>query len=132
DVQAAWIDTSPAGDGTGRISNGEIPSLLSGLVTAAPAAAVVTTAAVAAAATPAGWRYFGRGDVLRNASLEFHGSARVEIDSLFENCSIKLGEGTELVVGRAGVLADCSITGGGSITIHGQFFEKESPGIVAP
>jgi len=34
------------------------------------------------------------------------------------------------VVGDAGVLADCTVAGGGSITINGQFFERESPGIV--
>jgi len=119
DVQAAWLDASPGGDGTGRISNGEIPSLLSG------ARAAVTGA-------PASRRYFGHGDVLKNATLAFEPAAKVEIDSLFENCTIQLGEGTELVVGDAGVLADCNITGGGSITINGQFFEKQSPGIVGP
>src|SRR5262249_17108351 len=77
-------------------------------------------------------RYFGRGDVLRNATLTFDSDARVEIDSLFENCTIQLGEGTELVVGAAGVLADCNIAGGGSITINGQFFERQSPGSVGP
>ena len=46
--------------------------------------------------------------MLRNATLDFEAGARVEIDSLFENCSIKLGEGTELVVGESGVLADCN------------------------
>ena len=29
-------------------------------------------------------------------------------------------------------LADCHIAGAGSITVHGQFFERESPGIVGP
>jgi uncharacterized protein YjbI with pentapeptide repeats len=118
DVKVAWLDTSEAGDGTGRISNGEIPSRLSGLAAAPHATA------------PASRRYFGHGDILRNATLTFEAGARVEIDSLFENCSIEIGEGTELVVGSSGVLADCNIAGGGSITINGQFFERESPGIV--
>ncbi len=77
-------------------------------------------------------RYFGKGDVLRNANLEFGQSAYVEIESRFEQCSIALGEGAELVVGQDGVLVDCQITGGGNITIHGQFFEGSSPGIVGP
>src|SRR6185436_16803911 len=77
-------------------------------------------------------RYFGKGDVLKNASLQFDQGASVEIDSFFENCSIALGEGTELVLGKEGVLADCTISGGGRITIHGKFFERESPGIVGP
>src|SRR5204863_9148553 len=84
----------------------------------------------AGVARPAGRRYFGRGDVLRNATLEFGAGAHVEIDSVFEGCSIKLGTGTVLVVGEAGVLADCQISGDGEITVHGHFFERESPGIV--
>ena len=79
---------------------------------------------------PASRRYFGHGDVLKNATLEFEAGASVEIDSLFQNCAINLGEGTELVVGESGVLADCKISGGGSVTVHGHFFEQESPGIV--
>jgi hypothetical protein len=75
-------------------------------------------------------RYFGKGDVLRNASLEFDAGAFIEIESLFEQCTISLGQGTELVVGKGGVLSDCQIKGGGSITINGHFFEKQSPGIV--
>ena len=70
--------------------------------------------------------------MLRNANLEFGEKAYVEIESRFEQCSIALGEGAELVVGQNGVLVDCQITGGGNITIHGQFFEGASPGIVGP
>jgi uncharacterized protein YjbI with pentapeptide repeats len=120
DVLVSWLDTSEAGDGTGRITNGEIPGLLSGL------------RAQPGPTAPASRRYFGRGDVLKNATLEFEAGARIEIDSLFENCAINLGEGTELVVGKGGVLADCTISGAGSITVNGQFFERESPGIVGP
>ena len=36
------------------------------------------------------------------------------------------------MVGETGVLADCKIAGGGDVTVHGQFFERESPGIVGP
>jgi uncharacterized protein YjbI with pentapeptide repeats len=119
EVLVSWLDTSAAGDGSGRITNGEIPGLLTGL-RAEPKAA------------PTSRRYFGHGDVLKNATLDFESGARVEIDSLFENCAINLGDGTELVVGEAGVLADCNISGAGSITVHGQFFERQSPGIVGP
>jgi hypothetical protein len=117
-VQVAWLDVSPKGDGGARVSDGEIPTRLSGLG---------TSPALAAARER---RYFGRGDILRDATLTFDEGARVEIDSLFENCTITLGEGAELVVGEAGVLADCEIAGGGEITVHGQFFERKSPGIV--
>ena len=70
--------------------------------------------------------------MLRNATLEFGEGAFVEIESLFEQCSIALGKGTELVVGQAGVLSDCQIKGAGNITINGHFFERASPGIVGP
>jgi hypothetical protein len=75
-------------------------------------------------------RYFGRGDVLRNATLQFDAGAQVEIDSLFQNCTINVGVETELVIGPSGVLADCEIIGAGCITVHGKFFERNSPGIV--
>jgi hypothetical protein len=68
--------------------------------------------------------------VLKDATLEFGDNVKVEIDALVRNCAINLGKGTELVVGRAGVLADCQIAGEGHVTVHGQFFERASPGIV--
>jgi hypothetical protein len=117
-VVVEWVDTSTAGDGGGRLSNGEIRPLLSGM----PATSRPVRAGV--------HRYFGKGDSLKNAALEFQAGAMVEIDSFFQNCSIVLGEGTELVLGKEGVLADCKISGGGKITIHGKFFERESPGIL--
>jgi hypothetical protein len=75
-------------------------------------------------------RYFGSGDILRFASLEFNAGVTVEIDSRFEQCTIAIGEGTELVVGADGVLAGCQVTGGGNITINGAFFEGKTPGII--
>jgi uncharacterized protein YjbI with pentapeptide repeats len=77
-------------------------------------------------------RYFGRGDVLRGATLRLDDGARVEVESLFEQCTIELGEGTELVVGTSGVLADCTVIGHGRILISGKFYEHKSPGIVGP
>jgi hypothetical protein len=96
------------------------------------AAALGREAPVTPAASVTNRRYFGRGDVLRNALLEFDDGAFVEVESLFEQCSISLGKGTELIVGKSGVLSDCQIRGGGNITINGHFFEKQSPGIVGP
>jgi hypothetical protein len=77
-------------------------------------------------------RYFGRGDVLKGATLRLEAGARVEVESLFEQCTIELGEGTELVVGPGGVLSDCTVLGHGSIHIAGKFYERKSPGIVGP
>ena len=116
-IEVTWLDLSPAGDGTQRVENGVIPSVL-------------TVGAVQLAVEDTRRRYFGRGDVLRNATLQFDSSAKVEIDSLFQNCTINVGVDTELVIGPSGVLADCEIVGAGCITVHGKFFEKASPGIV--
>jgi uncharacterized protein YjbI with pentapeptide repeats len=119
-IDVTWLDLSPAGDGTQRVENGVIPSVLTvGAVSQAPS-------------DDARRRYFGRGDVLRNATLQFDAGAQVEIDSLFQNCTINVGVETELVIGPSGVLADCEIVGAGFITVHGKFFERHSPGIVGP
>jgi uncharacterized protein YjbI with pentapeptide repeats len=116
DVAAVWIDTSVRGDGSKRLSNGKIPAILSGH----------------GPAVSAGGRHIGRGDVLREAKLEFAAGAEIEIDGLLERCHIKLGDGAELIVGEHGVLADCTIEGQAKIVLHGKFFEGQSPGIVEP
>jgi hypothetical protein len=120
-VDVTWLDLSPAGDGSGRVENGVIPTVLT----------LGATATAKPAADPRR-RYFGRGDVLRNAVLQFDPGAHVEIDSLFQNCTINIGEQTELVIGSSGVLADCEINGAGSVTVHGKFFERQAPGIIGP
>ena len=120
-LRAEWVDISPAGDGTGRIQNGLIPGIVSGLGKER-----------GAEPRSPGRRYFGRGDAIKDARLSFGAGATVEIDSFFQNCVIEIGEDTDLVVGPEGLLADCTITGAGRITVHGQFFEGEAPGIVGP
>ena len=59
--------------------------------------------------------------------------------TLTSNCPIVVmgrveGEltGPSVEVTETGVLADCQIAGAGSVTVHGHFFERESPGIVGP
>jgi uncharacterized protein YjbI with pentapeptide repeats len=118
-VEAAWLDASAAGDGSHRIEGDDVAATLTGRRAAPPSDGGTR-------------RYFGQGDILRNATLQFDSGARVEIDSLFQNCTINLGDGTELVIGSVGVLADCEIAGAGKITIHGKFFERQSPGIIGP
>jgi hypothetical protein len=83
-------------------------------------------------AGPAGARYLGSGDVVRDASLRFASGSRVEVHALLERCAIDIAEGTELVIGEDGVLADCTVTGAGRIIVHGKFFEGATPGIVGP
>jgi uncharacterized protein YjbI with pentapeptide repeats len=113
-IRADWVDHSPEGNGVHKLTGSDIAALLSGQAAAAPSA---------------NKRYFGRGDVLRNAHLEFDAGAAVEIESLFEHCTIALGDGTELVVGKSGVLSGCQVKGAGRVAIHGKFVERESPGI---
>jgi uncharacterized protein YjbI with pentapeptide repeats len=117
-VEVAWLDLSPSGDGSKRVDNGVIPMLLSGGALGAPPTDDTRN------------RYFGRGDVLRDAELHFDDGARVEIDSLFQNCTLNIGTGTQVIVGSMGVLADCQIIGAGTVIVNGKFFERESPGIV--
>ncbi len=120
---AEWVDDSRDGDGSRRVSGAAALAIFSGK---APAPSVPPPPRGQAV------RYFGQGDVLRNATLEFGEGIRVQIDSRFEQCSIALGRGAELTIGKTGVLAHCRIEGSGNITLHGRFFERESPGIIGP
>jgi uncharacterized protein YjbI with pentapeptide repeats len=116
---AEWIDLSARGDGSLRKEGEQALRHLRGEPEpAAPPPAAATT------------RYFGKGDVLRDATLEFGENSVIHIDSRFENCSITLREGAELTIGEAGLLKDCSVAGSGKIVVHGRFFERSSPGIV--
>jgi uncharacterized protein YjbI with pentapeptide repeats len=115
-LRAVWVDGSVDGDGTKRLEHAGAVGLLVGEIDHASAAGVSK-------------RYFGRGDILRNATLEFGAGASVEVESTFERCTISLGEGTAFVVGEHGVLSGCQIRGAGSVTVHGRFEEAESPGI---
>jgi uncharacterized protein YjbI with pentapeptide repeats len=130
-VKGDSIDASLAGDGSAKIPASQILEYLSEgpKTTAAPPPVALSAVGPRSGVAK---RYFGQGDTLRNATLEFEEGASVEIESLFEQCSITLGKGTELVVGKAGILAGCKITGFGKITINGHFFEREAPGIVGP
>jgi hypothetical protein len=78
-------------------------------------------------------RFFGPGDVLRNAALEFGEKSVVEIESRFENCSIGLAAGAVLKLGEHGVLQGCQVVGFGEIVIYGEFRENgKSPGFIGP
>jgi hypothetical protein len=113
-VHAEWIDSGAEANGVSKLTGEDVALFLSGLAADRP---------------PVNKRYFGKGDVLRNAHLEFNAGVVVEIESLFEHCTISLGDATELVVGKSGMLSGCQIKGSGKVTIHGKFVERESPGI---
>jgi hypothetical protein len=120
-VRASWVDVSPHGDQSERATNGHIGALLAG-----------TPTVVMPAVNRGDTRYIGIGDRLSRAELAFAPNSRVEIEGLLEDCEIKLGEQCELVISEHGVLADCTLRGGGTITIRGKFYQKKSPGIVNP
>jgi uncharacterized protein YjbI with pentapeptide repeats len=120
-VRASWVDVSPDGDESERAENGHFGALLSG-----------TPTVVVPQVNRGETRYIGIGDRLAKAELSFAAHSRVEIEGLLEDCDIRLGDQCELVIAENGVLADCSIRGGGSITIKGKFYQKKSPGIVQP
>jgi uncharacterized protein YjbI with pentapeptide repeats len=117
DVRADWVDAGA--DATGKEK-----------VTGAAAIMALLSGPAMQQAAGAQGRFFGPGDVLRNASLEFGAGGSVHIESLFEHCTIAIGEGTSLVVGKSGTLQGCQVTGPGKMAVHGKFVERESPGIV--
>ena len=109
-----WLDASLLADGGQRLEGARAVAFLRGEAPREEAS---------------GTRYFGKGDMLRDATLEFGEGSRIFIDSRFDNCAITLREGAELTIGEAGVLKSCSIVGQGRVIVHGRFFERQSPGI---
>jgi hypothetical protein len=119
------VDFSVAGDGSKLIPASALAAFLNGRTdggTASPQAA-------AAAMVPTNRRYFGHGDVLRDASLEFDADSIVEVDGRFLKCHITLGQGAQLIIGREGLLDGCQVHGSGILVIHGRFVSDASPGI---
>jgi hypothetical protein len=113
-AEAEWIDMSPAADGSQRSALTDF-----GKRDSQPAAGSGER------------RFFGIGDVLRNAELEFDDGAIVEIQSRFERCNIRLGDDVELVIGEHGMLDDCTISGG-RLRVLGKFLERRTPGLIGP
>ena len=124
-ILADWVDFSVEGDGQLKIAGSELVNYYLRLK------AGLNEIAISDSVQPK--RFFGQGDVLRSATLEFMENSRVEIESYMENCTIHLGHGSTLTVGPHGVLAGCQIIGSGNIIISGKFHENgASPGIVSP
>jgi uncharacterized protein YjbI with pentapeptide repeats len=125
-VIAEWVDFSEAGDGETKCPGDSLvdhyQQMKNGVVPAE-----------SSAPSDSNKRFFGKGDVLRNATLEFGEKSSVEIESRFENCSIALGTGAVLKLGKHGVLQGCQVVGFGEIVIHGEFKENgKGPGFVGP
>ncbi len=126
-VIAEWVDFSEFGDGRTKCPGASLVEQYGQMKNGS---------AVSKSPAPSpdqGKRFFGPGDVLRNATLEFGEKSLVEIESRFENCSIGLAAGAILKLGKHGVLQGCQIVGFGEIVIHGEFRENgKSPGFVGP
>ncbi|HMV99635.1 MAG TPA: pentapeptide repeat-containing protein [Acidobacteriota bacterium] len=127
-VKAEWVDFSKDGDGSQRVKGSELVNYLNGLKEGGSAAAAVPAAAPVAPST-GNRRYFGRGDVLRDAKLEFDTGSIVEVEGRFLKCSITLGDGAQLIIGKEGLLDGCRISGNGIIIVYGRFIEDSAPGI---
>ena len=124
-VLADWVDFSVEGNDRLRVAGTELVDYY--LRLKAGLNAISTLNSVRSK------RFFGQGDVLRGATLEFSEDCQVEIESYLENCTIHLGHGSSLTVGPNGVLEGCQIVGSGDIVIAGEFIEGvASPGIVGP
>jgi len=125
-VLADWVDVAVDGADAHKIKGGElvgyIESLAKGRVFGAPVAE-----------TDAKRRYFGEGDLLGGAQLEFSEGSHVEVQSRFENCAITLKPGAKFILGENGVLEGCRIEGAGDILVQGRVSEKgDGPSIVGP
>jgi hypothetical protein len=129
-VKAEWVDFSAEANQKTHINGEGLVEQFKRAVNGAAAVAVAPANGAAAPAHDQNKRFFGKGDVLRNASLEFGEKSVVEIESRFEKCSITLGKDAQLTIGPNGVLYDCHINGSGEIVILGEFSENGSgPGL---
>jgi uncharacterized protein YjbI with pentapeptide repeats len=124
-VLADWVDFSVEGNGQLKIAGSALVDYYLRLK------AGLNEISTLSLARPK--RFFGEGDVLRGATLEFSHDCQVEIESYLENCQIHLSPGVTLTVGSNGVLEGCTIVGSGDIVIAGKFLEGSTcPGIVGP
>jgi len=125
-VLADWVDVA-TGDTDQRKVRG--PELVAHLEGASKGQLFGTPAAE----TDGKRRYFGEGDLLGGAQLEFSEGSVVEVQSRFEKCAITLRPGAKLVLGQSGVLDGCRIEGAGDILVQGRVTESgEGPSIVGP
>jgi uncharacterized protein YjbI with pentapeptide repeats len=124
-VQADWVDAATDGVDQRKIKGSEIAAYVKSVATGRLFGTPV------GAATDANRRYFGEGDLLGNAQLEFGEGSLVEVESRFEKCAITLRPGAKFIVGEHGVLEGCSIQGAGDILVRGRVTENgDTPSLV--
>lgn len=119
-ARVTWIDVSRDGDASLREEGESVGAFLTG----PSGAAAVTSAPAPRAPEGPSTRYFGPGDVLKNADLEFGPNSTVHVEGSFDTCDIKLAEGAELLVGPTGLVRDCTIRGAGRITVEGRLVNE--------
>jgi uncharacterized protein YjbI with pentapeptide repeats len=125
EISADWIDFSAEGNGSVRLSHAQ---LLEHFRSAKSGIAGLAGSVVDGAPR----RLFGKGDVIKNATLEFGEASIVEVDGRLEKCAITLRTGATLRLGPEGVMEACKIVGDGDIIVHGTFTENGEAGIVGP
>jgi uncharacterized protein YjbI with pentapeptide repeats len=124
------VDFSAEGNGSARVTGSELAAYFNGKRNGAATSVQVAAAAVAPApVATTNRRYFGHGDVLRDASLEFDTDSIVEVDGRFLKCNITLGTGAQLIIGKDGLFDGCQIQGSGIVVIHGRFISTAASGI---
>jgi len=124
EVLAEWVDFSAEGTGQVKIDGADLADYQR---------AKNGSLGISGGFSTQPKRFFGRGDLLRNATLEFSENSEVEIESHFEKCTIALGPRARLTIGFHGVLTGCQIVGTGEIVVLGSFHENGLfPGIVGP
>ncbi len=117
-----WIDVAADGAEQQRVRGADIAIYLQNAATGR----MLGTAVSSATATDGNRRYFGQGDSLGNAQLEFGEGSMVECESHFQKCDITLKAGARFIVGEHGVLDGCSIRGAGDILVRGRVMTNES------
>jgi len=127
-VLADWVDVANDGAAQRKIRGSELAAFLEGGATGR-----VFETAGGGAEADGKRRYFGEGDFLGGAQLEFREGSLVEVQSRFENCAITLGPGAQFILGENGVLDGCRIEGAGDLFVKGRVTETgEDPSIVGP
>lgn len=125
EMEAEWVDFSADGDGRVRLSRDQLVEHYRSS-NGAPAG-------LSAPRDAAPRRVFGKGDVMKNAVLEFGALSVVEVEGRFEKCSVALGDGAHFLLGPEGVMEECLISGSGEIVIQGTFSETSGgAGIIGP
>ncbi len=123
-VIADWVDVAADGAAQRKIRGSELAAYLEGGATG-------RVFGTAAAEADGQRRYFGEGDFLGGAKLEFCEGSLVEVQSRFENCAITLGPGAQFILGENGVLDGCRIEGAGDLFLKGRVTESgDEPSIV--